>query len=68
MTTGPFTDISYQPGRVARVILNRPERRNAQSWRLLAEMSAAFEAAAAHGIGELVLCGRVWRRVCECLI
>ncbi len=21
-----------------------------------------------HGIGELVLCGRVWRRVCECLI
>jgi hypothetical protein len=21
-----------------------------------------------HGIGELVLCSRVWRRVCECLI
>ena len=25
-------------------------------------------AASAHGIGELVLCSRVWRRVCECLI
>jgi enoyl-CoA hydratase len=30
---------------VARVILNRPERRNAQSWKLLAEMEDAFNAA-----------------------
>ena len=45
MTTGPFTDVIYQPGTVARVILNRPEARNAQSWRLLAEMERAFTAA-----------------------
>ena len=44
---GDFQTIVYQPGPVARVILNRPERRNAQSWQLLGEMDAAFEAAAA---------------------
>lgn len=39
------THIIYEPGPVARVILNRPERRNAQSAGLLAEMEAAFERA-----------------------
>ena len=42
-----FQDIVYQPGRVARVILNRPGKRNAQSWRLLREMDEAFTAASA---------------------
>lgn len=45
MSGEPFTDIVYQPGRVGRVILNRPARRNAQSWRLLREMDEAFAAA-----------------------
>ncbi|HMG63419.1 MAG TPA: enoyl-CoA hydratase-related protein, partial [Streptosporangiaceae bacterium] len=40
-----FEDIVYEPGRVARVILNRPAKRNAQSWRLLREMDEAFTAA-----------------------
>jgi enoyl-CoA hydratase len=40
-----FEDIIYEPGRVARVILNRPAKRNAQSWRLLREMDEAFAAA-----------------------
>jgi enoyl-CoA hydratase len=42
MSDQPFTDIIYQPGPVSRVILNRPDRRNAQSWRLLREMDEAF--------------------------
>ncbi len=42
-----YRTIEYQPGVVARVILNRPERLNAQSWTLLAEMDAAFNAAVA---------------------
>ena len=37
--------IVYQPGPVARVILNRPEKLNAQSLGLLAEMDWAFNAA-----------------------
>jgi enoyl-CoA hydratase/carnithine racemase len=37
--------ILYQPGPVARVILNRPEKLNAQSLGLLAEMDWAFNAA-----------------------
>lgn len=45
MSGSPFSDIVCQPGRVARVILNRPEHRNAQGWRLLSEMEAAFGAA-----------------------
>lgn len=45
--TDAFEDVLYQPGRVARVILNRPEKRNAQSWRLLREMDEAFTAAMA---------------------
>ncbi|HEX5291861.1 MAG TPA: enoyl-CoA hydratase-related protein [Streptosporangiaceae bacterium] len=45
MSAAEFQDIVYEPGRVARVILNRPEKRNAQSWRLLREMDQAFAAA-----------------------
>ena len=37
--------IVYRPGTVARVILNRPEKLNAQSLGLLAEMDWAFNAA-----------------------
>jgi enoyl-CoA hydratase len=40
-----YETIIYQPGPVARVILNRPERLNAQSWVLLSEMEEAFDAA-----------------------
>jgi enoyl-CoA hydratase len=39
--------IIYRPGPVARVILNRPEKLNAQSLGLLAEMDWAFNAAVA---------------------
>jgi enoyl-CoA hydratase len=46
MSGDSFQDIVYQPGRIARVILNRPAKRNAQSWRLLREMDQAFTAAA----------------------
>jgi len=42
-----YATIVYQPGPVARVILNRPERQNAQSWKLLEEMEHAFNAAVA---------------------
>jgi enoyl-CoA hydratase len=42
-----YEKITYQPGPVARVILNRPERLNAQSFRLLEEMDDAFKKAAA---------------------
>ena len=45
MSSEPLDDVVYQPGRVARVILNRPAKRNAQSWRLLREMDEAFAAA-----------------------
>jgi enoyl-CoA hydratase len=45
MTTERYHDIRYEPGRVARVILSRPAKRNAQSWRLLREMDQAFTAA-----------------------
>jgi len=37
--------IRYEPGPVARVILNRPQKLNAQSWTLLAEMENAFNKA-----------------------
>jgi enoyl-CoA hydratase len=40
-----FKRIIYQPGPVTRVILNRPEKLNAQSLGLLAEMDAAFNMA-----------------------
>jgi enoyl-CoA hydratase/carnithine racemase len=39
--------VIYRPGPVARVILNRPEKLNAQSWTLLSEMDQAFAAAVA---------------------
>jgi len=42
-----YSTIVYEPGTVARVILNRPERHNAQSWNLLAEMEDAFNRAVA---------------------
>jgi enoyl-CoA hydratase len=41
-----FETLIYRPGPVARVILNRPERLNAQSHKLLYEMDAAFGQAA----------------------
>lgn len=37
-----YETIRYEPGPVARVILNRPEKQNAQSWRMLEEMEEAF--------------------------
>jgi enoyl-CoA hydratase len=45
MNDESFTDIVYQPGRISRIILNRPASRNAQSWRLLREMDEAFASA-----------------------
>ncbi len=42
-----YESVRYEPGKVARVILNRPERHNAQSWTLLEEMEDAFNAAVA---------------------
>lgn len=41
-----FEHIIYEPGSVARIILNRPQYRNAQSRRMIEEMDAAFAAAA----------------------
>jgi enoyl-CoA hydratase/carnithine racemase len=38
----PYEAVIYEPGPVARVILNRPQRQNAQIWRLLSEMDHAF--------------------------
>jgi enoyl-CoA hydratase len=40
-----FKTIIYQPGPVARVILNRPHKLNAQNWTLLQEMDEAFQMA-----------------------
>jgi enoyl-CoA hydratase len=37
-----YATLIYEPGAVTRIILNRPERRNAQSLRMLDEMDAAF--------------------------
>jgi len=53
-----FKTIRYEPGPVARVILNRPKKLNAQSWTLLTEMDRAFNAAAADPqVGAIVLSG-----------
>ena len=41
-----YEQILYEPGTVARVRLNRPEYRNAQSWRLLDELDDALTRAA----------------------
>ncbi len=40
-----FKTIIYQPGRIARVILNRPDKLNAQNFTMLQEMDRAFRAA-----------------------
>ncbi|MDP2920629.1 MAG: enoyl-CoA hydratase-related protein [Dehalococcoidia bacterium] len=40
-----YKTLKYQPGAIARVILNRPEKLNAQSWTMLNEMDHAFHAA-----------------------
>lgn len=53
-----YETLVYEPGPVARVILNRPEKQNAQSWKLLREMEAAFnEAVADPACGVIVLSG-----------
>jgi len=40
-----YKTIRYEPGPIARVILNRPKKLNAQSWTLLLEMDDAFNKA-----------------------
>ncbi len=40
-----FEQIIYQPGKVARIIFNRPQYLNAQSYQLLAEFDRALDAA-----------------------
>lgn len=40
-----FKTLIYQPGAVARVILNRPAKLNAQNWTMLQEMERAFDLA-----------------------
>jgi len=40
-----YETIRYEPGPVARVILNRPQKLNAQSWKLLLEMDDALNTA-----------------------
>jgi enoyl-CoA hydratase len=40
-----FKTLIYRPGPVARVILNRPEKLNAQTWTMLQEMEQAFDLA-----------------------
>ena len=40
-----FKTLIYRPGPVARVILNRPEKLNAQNWTMLQEMERAFDLA-----------------------
>jgi len=53
-----YKAIRYEPGPVARVILNRPKKLNAQSWTLLLEMDHAFNAAANDPrVGAIVLSG-----------
>ena len=53
-----YKAIRYEPGPVARVILNRPKKLNAQSWTMLLEMDQAFNAAANDPqVGAIVLSG-----------
>ena len=40
-----YKTIRYEPGPIARVILNRPKKLNAQSWTMLLEMDDAFNKA-----------------------
>lgn len=53
-----YRDIDYQPGAVARIILTRPEYKNAQSRRMIEEMDDAFRRAAVdEDVRVLVLSG-----------
>jgi enoyl-CoA hydratase len=53
-----FHDIIYEPGAVARIILNRPRYHNAQSTRLIEELDRAFAAAGAdRDVRAIVLSG-----------
>ena len=53
-----FRHIIYQPGKVARVIFNRPEHLNAQGYQLLDEVDRAFRMATAdEACGAIVLSG-----------
>jgi len=53
-----YQQVIYQPGKVARVILNRPRYLNAQSRRLREEMDDAFARAAADDqVGVIILSG-----------
>jgi len=53
-----YQHIIYQPGKVARLILNRPQYLNAQSWLMREEMDDAFNRAVADDeVGVIVLSG-----------
>lgn len=53
-----FEHILYEPGKVARIIFNRPQCLNAQGFLLLAEMDQAFKLAEAdEECGAIVLSG-----------
>lgn len=53
-----YEQIRYEPGRVARIVMNRPQYRNAQSAVLLQELDAAFaEAEADRQVRVIVLAG-----------
>lgn len=53
-----YETIKYEPGPIARVILNRPQKLNAQSWVMLAEMEDAFNAAVSDPeVGVIILSG-----------
>lgn len=53
-----YEEIIYRPGKVARVILNRPQYLNAQSWRMREEMDHAFaQAVQDEQVGAIVLSG-----------
>jgi enoyl-CoA hydratase len=53
-----YQHIIYEPGKVARIILNRPQYYNAQSWLMREEMDDAFHRAADDkDVGAIVLSG-----------
>ena len=53
-----YQHIIYQPGQVARIVLNRPDFLNAQSYRMLEELDSAFTAAESDlSCGAVVLSG-----------
>lgn len=54
-----YEHIIYEPGKVARVILNRPQSLNAQSWRMRKEMDHAFDRAVEDdAVGAITLSGK----------